>query len=52
MKVSIGDLNKERQRLTDDEIDIIMMDHGFDADDESIVAMIRHVEAKLKEKNT
>ncbi len=37
--------------LTDEDIDKTMMDHGFDADDQSITEMLKYVEAKLKEKN-
>jgi hypothetical protein len=42
---------REWAGLTDEYIDKTMMDHGFDADDESITEMLKYVEAKLKEKN-
>jgi hypothetical protein len=38
--------------LTRVQADDMLMDHGFDADDESIVEMLGWFEAKLKEKNT
>jgi hypothetical protein len=38
--------------LTDEYLDELVMNYGYDADDECMREMLKEIEAKLKEKNT
>ena len=38
--------------LTDEYLDELMMNYGYDADDESMREMLRDMESKLRQENT